>query len=234
MDRNLINTRPNDRSNLNTIAFVGTEIDDLRNKVLSVWLGRVVITITAQKYGLDVLPRPGYQSYQQRATLELADAQGNVDSLSLFRTGRELPDRRHLQQFGACVFSARNEPLTYKAGARSYYNIFWPDPNQEPSFSAYFQTLGVSRWKDGVLQPRMSPAVAVQQPQDWATSRPSHEEIAFDERGEDGAIILPCGLDKVGSIESTEKVRARCIEGAVYHPSREEELRLVLHLTTEG
>lgn len=205
MDRNLINTRPNDRSNLNTIAFVGTEIDDLRNKVLSVWLGRVVITITAQKYGLDVLPRPGYQSYQQRATLELADAQGNVDSLSLFRTG-----------------------------ARSYYNIFWPDPNQEPSFSAYFQTLGVSRWKDGVLQPRMSPAVAVQQPQDWATSRPSHEEIAFDERGEDGAIILPCGLDKVGSIESTEKVRARCIEGAVYHPSREEELRLVLHLTTEG
>lgn len=39
MDRNLIDTRPNDRSNLNTIAFIGTEIDDLRNKVLSAWLG---------------------------------------------------------------------------------------------------------------------------------------------------------------------------------------------------
>lgn len=200
MDRNLINPRPNDRSNLNTIAFIGTEIDDLRNKVLSAWLGRVVITITAQKYGLDVVPRPSYQSDQQCATLELADTQGNVYSLSLFRTGRELPDRRHLQQFGACVFSARNESLTYTAGARLYYNTFWPDPNQEPLFFAHFQTLGLSRWKDGVLQPRMSPAVAVLQPQDWATSRPSHEEIGFDERGEDGATVLPCGLEKGRSV----------------------------------
>lgn len=171
MDRNLINPRPNDRSNLNTIAFIGTEIDDLRNKVLSAWLGRVVITITAQKYGLDVVPRPSYQSDQQCATLELADTQGNVYSLSLFRTG-----------------------------ARLYYNTFWPDPNQEPLFFAHFQTLGLSRWKDGVLQPRMSPAVAVLQPQDWATSRPSHEEIGFDERGEDGATVLPCGLEKGRSV----------------------------------
>lgn len=87
--QDLTNKRLNDGIDLNTVAYIGMGIDDLRDRVLSVWLGRMVIIIVAQKYGLDVLPRPGYRTYQQCAALELDGADLYVDSFRIFVTGKE-------------------------------------------------------------------------------------------------------------------------------------------------
>lgn len=86
----LSNTRPSDGTLPNELAYVGMSIDDLRSRVLSVHLARNLLIIMAQKWDLDILPRNGYDTYARCATMNLEQAKGNMDSLSLFITGARL------------------------------------------------------------------------------------------------------------------------------------------------
>lgn len=92
----LSNTRPSDGTLPNELAYVGMSIDDLRSRVLSVHLARNLLIIMAQKWDLDILPRNGYDTYARCATMNLEQAKGNMDSLSLFITGQSNPGGRVL------------------------------------------------------------------------------------------------------------------------------------------
>ena len=70
-------------------------IDDLRSRVFSVHLARNLLIIMAQKWNLDILPS-GCDTYARCATMNLGQAQGNMDSLSLFITGQRNPGGRFL------------------------------------------------------------------------------------------------------------------------------------------
>ena len=145
------NTRPNGDPPLHVLSFVGMSIDQLRARVLSVYLDRIVLIKVGQKWPdvatgkelsgkggvcnlqltkLDpVKPIPGYGTFAAAKTLPLASALQNVDPLSIYMTGHSSSRFQTVPSiFPLCtpLHHGKTNPVAKTrsncAGGQHYYN----------------------------------------------------------------------------------------------------------------
>lgn len=85
----LSHTRPDSGSTLDMLAWEGMHVDQLRERVLSVQIGRVILMIIGQKYHdeITIRPIPGYQTFEKCLYLTRLTYLENLDSLSIYITG---------------------------------------------------------------------------------------------------------------------------------------------------
>lgn len=103
----LSHTRPDSGSTLDMLAWEGMHVDQLRERVLSVQIGRVILMIIGQKYHdeITIRPIPGYQTFEKCLYLTRLTYLENLDSLSIYITGAKF----HLNQI---LPSEGRRPLT--------------------------------------------------------------------------------------------------------------------------
>lgn len=83
---------------MNLQVWAGMKIDQLRDRTLSVYIGRYILHIQAQKYisslaniaGSRISIMSGYESFDRATTMGLFGGLMNVDSYSLFITGARM------------------------------------------------------------------------------------------------------------------------------------------------
>lgn len=117
----LSNTRPSaelhgsstvtEAESLDLLSWAGMTIDQLRERVLSVYMGRVILFLTGQRNYKTVIVRAmeGYRSFDECKTLPLGNAVYNLDSLSIYSTGA----RFYHNEVVTSVHLSDNDPSSF-------------------------------------------------------------------------------------------------------------------------
>lgn len=92
-------------------------IDSLRQNVLSVWIGRIVLLVMGVKYSdrIHISTAPTLRTFEQCKTLHWSGALSNLDSLSLYITGARIYWQQKLNHMDPTYYWNENGILTEPA-----------------------------------------------------------------------------------------------------------------------